>query len=110
MSIVFSFFTPRPRPSEDDLPPTPSRGGQLPFYPPPAGDRHPPTETVGISEIIIKLVIPAQAGIQNLLKILDSPVSSTGQAQSRASLVRNDKKENYDTVSLKRGTLGGENQ
>jgi hypothetical protein len=90
-------------------------------HPPPEGDNYlstprqrgtgtPPTETVGISEIIIKLVIPAQAGIQNLLKILDSPVSSTGQAQSRASLVRNDKKENYDTVSLKRGTLGGENQ
>jgi len=26
------------------------------------------------------LVIPAKAGIQNLLKILDAPVSSTGQA------------------------------
>jgi hypothetical protein len=27
----------------------------------------------------------------DILKILDSPVSSTGQAQSRASLARNDK-------------------
>jgi hypothetical protein len=35
--------------------------------------------------------MPANAGIQNSLKILDSPVSSTGQAQSRASLARNDK-------------------
>ena len=50
-----------------------------------------PGDCVAISEIIIKLVIPAQAGIQNLLIILDSPVSSTGQAQSRASLARNDK-------------------
>jgi hypothetical protein len=39
------------------------------------------------------------AGIQNLLKILDSPVSSTGQAHRRASLARNDTKVNYDTVS-----------
>ena len=45
-----------------------------------------------MSEINIKVVIPAQAGIQNLLIILDSPVSSTGQAQSRALLARNDKK------------------
>jgi len=37
-------------------------------------------------------VIPAKAGIQNMLKMLDSPVSGTGQAQSRASLARNDKK------------------
>jgi len=47
-------------------------------------------------------VIPAKAGIKTLsprrqstshMQILDSPVSSTGQAQGRASLVRNDKKE-----------------
>jgi hypothetical protein len=40
----------------------------------------------------VTIVIPAKAGIQNMLKILDSPVSGTGQAQSRASLARNDKK------------------
>jgi uncharacterized protein (DUF1778 family) len=46
-----------------------------------------------------KIVIPVvddlqvtQAGIQNLLKILDYPVSSTGQALRRALLARNDKK------------------
>jgi hypothetical protein len=49
-------------------------------------------DCVVMLEIIIKLVIPAQAGIQNLLIILDSPVSSTGQAHRRASLARNDKK------------------
>ena len=38
------------------------------------------------SGITIKVVMPAQAGIQNSLILLDSPVSSTGQAQSRASL------------------------
>ena len=50
-------------------------------------------------EITIKVIIPVvddlqvtQAGIQKLLIILDSPVSGTGQAQSRASLARNDKK------------------
>jgi len=43
--------------------------------------------------------MPAKAGIQNLLKILDSPVSSTGQALRRASLARNDKNGNCDTVS-----------
>jgi hypothetical protein len=32
-----------------------------------------------------EIVIPAKAGIQQLLKLLDSPVSSTGQAY-RASL------------------------
>ena len=36
--------------------------------------------------------MPVKTGIQNMLIILDSPVSSTGQAQSRASLARNDKK------------------
>ena len=36
--------------------------------------------------------MPVKTGIQNMLKILDSPVSSTGQAQSRASLALNDKK------------------
>ena len=62
-----------------------------------------------IVENVIKVVMPAKAGIQrsfppptgtfegklrwgtSLLIILDSPVSSTGQAQSRASLARNDK-------------------
>jgi hypothetical protein len=46
-------------------------------------------------------VVPAQAGNQNydLNKILDSPVSSTGQAFCRASLARNDKNGNCDTVS-----------
>jgi hypothetical protein len=42
-----------------------------------------------MSGIAIKVVIPAQAGIQHLLKILDSPVSSTGQALRRASLEYN---------------------
>ncbi len=36
--------------------------------------------------------MPVKTGIQNMLIILDSPVSSTGQAQSRASLALNDKK------------------
>jgi hypothetical protein len=34
--------------------------------------------------------MPTKVGIQNLLKILDSPVSSTGQAHRRTSLARND--------------------
>ncbi|PKN70466.1 MAG: hypothetical protein CVU54_05040 [Deltaproteobacteria bacterium HGW-Deltaproteobacteria-12] len=34
-----------------------------------------------------------------LIKILDSPVSIAGQALRRASLVRNDKESNCDTVS-----------
>ena len=49
--------------------------------------------------------MPAKVGIQNLLKILDSPVSSTGQAHRRASLEynpayagRNDKNGDCDTV------------
>ena len=49
-------------------------------------------DCVAIGENSFKIVIPAKAGIQKLLKLLDSPVSSTGQAQSRASLARNDKK------------------
>jgi hypothetical protein len=36
--------------------------------------------------------MPVKTGIQNLLILLDSPVSSTGQAPRRASLARNDKK------------------
>ena len=40
-----------------------------------------------------------------MLKILDSPVSGTGQAQSRASLARNDKKV-ITTQSPKRDTTG----
>jgi len=48
-------------------------------------------DCVAIGENSFKIVIPAKAGIQKLLKLLDSPVSSTGQAQSRASLARNDK-------------------
>ena len=56
-------------------------------------------------EITIKVIIPVVDDfrlrkpavcplgyIQKLLIILDSPVSGTGQAQSRASLARNDKK------------------
>jgi hypothetical protein len=40
----------------------------------------------------VNIVMPVKTGIQNMLKILDFPVSSTGQAQSRASLALNDKK------------------
>ncbi|HOE79934.1 MAG TPA: hypothetical protein PLX58_05595 [Smithellaceae bacterium] len=40
----------------------------------------------------VNIVMPVKTGIQNMLIILDSPVSSTGRAQSRASLARNDKK------------------
>ena len=36
--------------------------------------------------------MPVKTGIQKLLKLLDSPVSSTEQAPRRASLARNDKK------------------
>jgi hypothetical protein len=36
--------------------------------------------------------MPVKTSIQNMLKILDSPVSSTGQAQSCASLARKDEK------------------
>ncbi|OGP68471.1 MAG: hypothetical protein A2W27_01835 [Deltaproteobacteria bacterium RBG_16_44_11] len=43
-------------------------------------------DCVAIGENSFKIVIPAKAGIQNLLKILDSPVSSTGQALRRALL------------------------
>ncbi len=46
--------------------------------------------------------MPVKTGIQNLLKILDSPVSSTGQALRRAALARNDKNGDYDTVSMGR--------
>jgi len=56
-------------------------------------------DCVIVSESAINNVMPVKAGIQKQLKILDSPVSSTGQAQSRASLARNDKNGNYDTVS-----------
>jgi hypothetical protein len=42
--------------------------------------------------INIKIVIPAKAGIQYWLIILDSPVSRTGQALRRATLARNDEK------------------
>ena len=45
-----------------------------------------------IAENAINTVMPVKTGIQNLLKLLDSPVSSTGQAHCRASLARNDKK------------------
>ena len=55
-------------------------------------------DCVVMSESTIKIVIPAQAGIQNVMKILDSPVSSTGQAHRRASLARNDKNSNCDKV------------
>jgi hypothetical protein len=48
--------------------------------------------------------MPTKVGIQNLLKILDSPVSSTGQAQSRASLARND-----ETVIVTQSQSGGYN-
>jgi|GEM_PF-2195198 len=51
-----------------------------------------PPATVSQSSKAVNIVIPAKAGIQNMLKILDSPVSSTGQAQSRALLARNDQK------------------
>jgi hypothetical protein len=34
----------------------------------------------------VNIVMPVKTGIQNMLKILDFPVSSTRQAQSRASL------------------------
>jgi hypothetical protein len=40
----------------------------------------------------VNIVMPVKTGIQNMLKILDSPVPSTRQAQSRASLALNDKK------------------
>jgi hypothetical protein len=40
----------------------------------------------------INIVMPVQTGIQNMLKILDFPVSSTGQAQSRAWFALNYKK------------------
>jgi hypothetical protein len=36
--------------------------------------------------------MPVKTDIQKMLKILDSPVSSTRQAQSRVSLARNYKK------------------
>jgi len=48
-------------------------------------------DCVAIGENSFKIVIPVKAGIQKLLKLLDSPVSSTGQALRRASLARNDK-------------------
>ena len=51
-----------------------------------------PRDCVAIEKVIPIIVIPAKAGIQNLLIILDSPVSGTGQAHRRASLARNDKK------------------
>jgi hypothetical protein len=34
----------------------------------------------------VNIVMPVKAGIRNMLKIPDSPVSSTRQAQSRTSL------------------------
>jgi hypothetical protein len=40
----------------------------------------------------VKIAMPLKTGIQNILKILDPPVSSTRQAQSRTSLAWNDKK------------------
>ncbi|NLN39295.1 MAG: hypothetical protein GX155_06840 [Smithella sp.] len=40
----------------------------------------------------VNIVMPVKTGIQNVLKILDFSVSSTRQAQSRASLALNDKK------------------
>jgi hypothetical protein len=46
-------------------------------------------DCVAIAESAIISVMPAKAGIQNLLKILDSPVSSTGQALRLASLEDN---------------------
>ncbi len=54
-------------------------------------------------KIIPKIVILAEAGIQKLLIMLDSPVSGTGQAHRRASLARNDKKV-IATHSRRRGT------
>jgi len=56
---------------------------------------------VAIEKSAVKVVIPAQAGIQTesrrrtgiSLKLLDSPVSSMGQALRRALLARNDKNE-----------------
>jgi hypothetical protein len=40
----------------------------------------------------VNIVMPVKTGIQNMLKMLDFPASSTGQAQNRASLALNDKK------------------
>jgi len=44
------------------------------------------------SKEAVNIVMPVKTGIQNVLKILDFSVSSTRQAQSRASLALNYKK------------------
>jgi hypothetical protein len=49
-------------------------------------------DCVAIAKSAIKVVMPVKTGIQKMLNILDSPVSSTGQAHRRAPLARNDKK------------------
>ena len=43
-------------------------------------------DCVAIAKSAIKVVMPVKTGIQELLNILDSPVSSTGQALRRALL------------------------
>jgi hypothetical protein len=65
--------------------------------PPPA-----PGDCVAIAKSAIKVVMPVKTGIQKLLNILDSAVSSTGQAHRRAPLAWNDKKV-ITTQSLRCG-------
>jgi len=50
-------------------------------------------DCVVMSESTIKIVIPAQAGIQNVMKYW-IPHVKHGQAHRRASLARNDKNSN----------------
>lgn len=45
-------------------------------------------------------VIPAQAGIQKELKLLDSPLSITGPALRRISFVRNDETRTCQTSKM----------
>ena len=57
-----------------------------------AGVHAPPGRLCRNRKEAINIVMPVKTGIQDIMKILDSSVSSTGQAQSRSSLALKDKK------------------